>query len=412
MGLTCGIDWAEDHHDVAVVDESGSVLAIQRIGIGAAGFADLLGVLAECGECVDQPMPVAIESSSLLLVAALLASGRRVYAINPLAVSRYRDRHRASRAKSDARDAIVLANILRTDAHAHRPIPSDSDAVKALRVLTRAQQDAVWDRVGLTNRIRGTLRRYFPAAIAAFERGGKHRLDSAACRVILYAAPTPAAAGKLSLARLQSLLRRAGRTRSIDAEARRLQSYLRRTELRQSLAVEETMGIQLQTLLRQLDAVCEAVDVLTVAAEELFLAHPAAGVITSMPGAGPLTGARLLAEIGDDPNRFSDARALKAYAGAAPITKDSGKSHHVGYRRAKNDRIAAAGYVWVRAALLHDLACRSYYQGRRRAGDRHIGAQRNLLNKLLGKLYHCLQTGERYDSAAAFPNHQPPAAAA
>ena len=130
-----------------------------------------------------------------------------------------------------------------------------------------------------------------------------------------------------------------------------------------------------------------------------------------MPGAGPVIGARLLAEIGDDSKRFSDARALKAYAGAAPITRASGKSHHVGYRRAKNDRIAAAGYVWVRAALLHDLACRSYYQARRRAGDRHAGAQRNLFNKLLGKLYHCLQTNQRYDSATAFPHHHVPTAA-
>ncbi|MBV9170961.1 MAG: IS110 family transposase [Chloroflexi bacterium] len=408
MGLTCGIDWAEDHHDVAIVDESGNVLAERRIGVGAAGFAELLGVLAECGDRMDQLIPVAIENSGLLLVAALLAGGRKVYAINPLAVSRYRDRHRASRAKSDARDAIILANILRTDAHAHRPMPTDSDAVKALRVLTRAQQDAVWDRVGLTNRIRGALRRYFPAAIAAFERGGKHRLDSAACRVILCTAPTPSVASKLSLARLQALLRRAGRSRGIDAEARRLQTFLRRVELRQRPEVEDAMGIHLQTLLHQLDAICDAVGVLTAAAEQLFLAHRSAAIITSMPGAGPLTGARLLAEIGDDANRFSDARALKAYAGAAPITRDSGKSHHVSYRRAKNDRIASAGYAWVRAALLHDLACRTYYQRRRRNGDRHVGAQRNLFNKLLGKLYHCLQTGELYDAAAAFSDHPVP----
>jgi transposase len=406
MGLTCGIDWAEDHHNVAVVDESGNVLAERRIGVGAAGFADLLSALADCGERPDQLIPVAIESSSLLLVAALLAGGRTVYAINPLAVSRYRDRYRASRAKSDPRDAIVLANILRTDAHAHRPIPSDSDAVKALRVLTRAQQDAVWDRVGLTNRIRGVLRRYYPAAIAAFERGGKHRLDSPACRLILRTAPTPSAASKLSRARLQALLRRAGRTRGIDAEAQRLQTYLRRPELRQPLAVEDAMGIQLQALIDQLDSICQAIEVLTAAAEQLFQSHPSAVIITSMPAVGPLTGARLLAEIGDDSTRFPDARALKAYAGAAPITKASGKSHHVGYRRAKNDRIVAAGYAWMRAALLHDLACRAYYQRRRRAGDRHVGAQRNLFNKLLGKLYHCLQTGDLYDSALAFPNHQ------
>jgi transposase len=166
------------------------------------------------------------------------------------------------------------------------------------------------------------------------------------------------------------------------------------------------MGIHLQVLVDQLDAICQAIEVLTAAAEQLFHSHPSAAIVTSMPCVGSLTGARLLAEIGDVSKRFPDARALKAYAGAAPITKASGKSRHVGYRRAKNDRIATAGYVWVRAALLHDLACRAYYQSRRRAGDRHVGAQRNLFNKLLGKLYHCLQTGDLYDSAVAFPNHQ------
>ncbi len=148
------------------------------------------------------------------------------------------------------------------------------------------------------------------------------------------------------------------------------------------------MGIQLQTLLRQLDTVCEAVGVLTAAAEDLFLSHPSAAIITSMPGAGALTGARA----------FWPKSA-------------TGKSHHVGYRRAKNDRVAAAGYAWVRAALLHDLACRTYYQRRRHNGDRHVGAQRNLFNKLLGKLYHCLQTGELSDPAAAFRHHHLPTAA-
>jgi transposase len=169
MSLTCGIDWAEGHHDAAIVDEAGRVAAERRIRVDAAGFAELLGLLAEFGDGSEAPIPVAIETASVLLVSALVASGRRVYVINPLAVSRYRDRHRASRAKSDARDAIVLANILRTDAHAYRALPAESTEVQALRVLTRAQQDALWDRVGLTNRLRGLLRRYFPAAVAAFE---------------------------------------------------------------------------------------------------------------------------------------------------------------------------------------------------------------------------------------------------
>jgi len=165
------------------------------------------------------------------------------------------------------------------------------------------------------------------------------------------------------------------------------------------------MGTQLQTLLHQLDAICDAVDVPTAAAEKLLQSHPSARIYTSMPGAGPLTGARLLAEIGDDAKRFSDARALKAYAGAAPITRASGKTHRVGYRRAKNDRIATAGYVWVRAAPAARSRAQDYYKARRRSGDQPVDAQRNLFNKLLGKLFHCLQTGQHYDSTIAFPHH-------
>jgi transposase len=400
--LTCGIDWSDDHHDVAVVDALGTVVAERRVTNDPRGFGEFVELLAGCGEHPGDLAPVAIESSKGLFVAALVASGRAVFAINPLATSRYRDRHRSSRAKSDSTDAIVLANILRTDRHVHRRLPDDSDEVRALRVLTRAQQDAVWDRVRMTNRVRSLLKQFFPGAIAAFERGGKHRLDSAACRAILAAAPTPAAAAKLSHRQLCTLLAKAGRTRGIGAEAERLQSHLRTRQLQQPGPVERAMGQQLSGLIAQLDAICASVDALSVAAEELFAAQPTAAIIISFPGVGPLTGARLLAEIGDDPARFADARALKAYAGAAPITRSSGKARWVGARRAKNDRIAAAGYVWAMAAIRHDTDCRAHYQRRRDAGDRHTAALRNLFNRLVGKLHHCLAAGQRYDPVAAF----------
>jgi transposase len=218
-------------------------------------------------------------------------------------------------------------------------------------VLTRAQQDAVGDRMRMTNRIRAVLKQFFPAAIDAFERGGKHRLDSAACRTILRAASTPAAARRLTLTQLRSPLRRAGRSRGIDAEAANLQKILRSTRLQQPSRIEEAMGSQLRCLLDQLDAICSAVDQLTAAVEELFAEHHQAPIFVSFPGAGALTAARLLAEIGDDSSRFDNARALRAYAGAAPITRASGKSHWVGARRAKNDRLAATGYVWAMAAI-------------------------------------------------------------
>jgi hypothetical protein len=150
------------------------------------------------------------------------------------------------------------------------------------------------------------------------------------------------------------------------------------------------MGRQLSALVDQLDATCRSVDELTQAAEDAFARHERSAVIASFPGVGALTGARLLAEIGDDDNRFADARALKAYAGAAPITRASGKAHWVGARRAKNDRIAATGYVWALAAVRHDPACRAHYQRRRATGERHTAALRNTFNKLIGKLHHCL----------------------
>ena len=401
--MFCGIDWSDDHHDVAVVDDNGAVIAQLRIGNDVEGFGQLLESLAELGSGSAREVPVAIETAKGLLVASLIAGGWTVFPINPLATSRYRDRHRCGRGKSDTSDALVLANILRTDMHAHRPLPVDSELVRGLRVLTRAQQDAVGDRMRMTNRIRAVLKQFFPAAIDAFERGGKHRLDSAACRTILSAASTPAAARRLTLTQLRSLLRRAGRSRGIDAEAANLQKILRSTRLQQPSRIEEAMGTQLRCLLDQLDAICSAVDQLTAAVEELFAEHHQAPIFVSFPGAGALTAARLLAEIGDDSSRFDNARALRAYAGAAPITRASGKSHWVGARRAKNDRLAATGYVWAMAAIRHDPDARAHYQRRRDHGDHHVAALRNLFNKLIGKLHHCLIADVVHDANQAFP---------
>jgi len=168
----CGIDWAEDHHDIALVDMEGKLVAKRRISDDAAGFAELVQLLAEASDDVDDPIPVAIETSRGLLVACLRATGRRVFAINPMAVSRYRDRHTVARKKSDAGDALVLANILRTDLAEHRPLPADSELAQAIAVLARAQQDAVWDRTCAHNKLRSVLREYYPGILAAFDPAG------------------------------------------------------------------------------------------------------------------------------------------------------------------------------------------------------------------------------------------------
>jgi transposase len=407
----CGIDWAEDHHDIALVDRDGTLLARARVSDDAAGLARLLGLLAEHGDSAEDPVPVAIETPRGLLVACLRAAGRKVYSVNPMSVARYRDRHSVAGRKSDHGDAVVLANILRTDLHAHRPLPADSELAQAVAVLARAQQDAVWDRTQAHNRLRSHLREYYPGFLAAFA-DAKNGIMRPEARVILAAAPTPAAAAKLNLAQLRALLRKAGRSRGIDAEAQRLRDAFRREQMRQLPLVEEAMGRQTLALVRQLDAACASADDLEAAAIESFNQHPDAGIITSFPGIGALTGARVLAETGDDRSRFQDAKGLKAYAGAAPITRASGKSSSVTHRRVKNNRLAAAGYIWAFSALTASPGARAHYDRRREAGDRHAAAQRNLFGRLLGCLHHCLVTGQHYDEATAFPAKSIPLAAA
>ncbi len=152
----------------------------------------------------------------------VLRTGKRqAFAINTMAAARYRDRHSVSRKKSDPGDALVLANILRTDMHAHRPLPNDSDLGRAVAVLARAQQDSLWNRQQLANQLRSLLREYYPAALAAFEpwRNGLCRPEA---RELLKAAPTLTRAARLTRTQLEAALKRAGRKRGITAEAERL----------------------------------------------------------------------------------------------------------------------------------------------------------------------------------------------
>jgi transposase len=155
-------------------------------------------------------------------------------------------------------------------------------------------------------------------------------------------------------------------------------------------------------LIKRLDAAVIAAQDLQQASEVVFHQHPDAEIITSFPGLGPLSGARVLAEIADEPDRFDTGRDLKAYAGAAPVTRASGKSHLVMHRRVKNHRLASAGYNWAFASLSHSVGAREHYDRRRARGDGHAAALRNLYNRFLGQLHHCLANAERYDETRAF----------
>jgi transposase len=402
LKVTCGIDWAEKHHDIALVDDNGALVAKARITESVEGFQTLLTMLADAGDSSDHPIPVAIETPRGLLVAALRATGRPIYPINPMAVARYRERYSASGKKSDHADAVVLANILRTDLHVHRPLPADTELARSIAVLARACQDATWRRTRAGNELRSLLREYYPAMLeAAANRSGN--LATPLTRALLELAPTPAAALTLSKTRIAAALRRAGRSRNIDQVAAELHAILRRPHLRQDPLVEQAMGIQALRLLATLTTERESIEHLSEAVETAFQQHPDYDIITSFPGIAAQAGARLLGEIGDDRTRFADARSLKAFAGAAPVTRASGRSLVVSQRRIKNDRLAAVGFTWGLSALNQSPGARAHYDRRRATGDGHAAAFRRLFSRFLGCLHHCLQTRQPYREATAFP---------
>lgn len=271
-------------------------------------------------------------------------------------------------------------------------------------MLARAHQDAVWRRTRASNELRSLLRDYYPAFLAAFA-GKTANLASREARAVLAIAPTPADAARLTAARIAGALRRAGRQRGIQDLAAKLHTALLVPQLQQPPLVERAMGVQALALLAALDAACAGADQLAEATADAFAQHPDHAIITSFPGLADTGGARVLAEIGDDRSRFADPRALKAYAGSAPVTRASGRSIVITRRRIKNDRLASAGWTWAFASLTHSPGARVHYDRRRAAGDRHAAALRHLFNRFLGQLHHCLTARQHYTEVSAFPSN-------
>lgn len=235
MSITCGIDWAEAHHDVALVDQDGHVLAKTRIDTGVTGFSELVGLIAEHGGDPDST-PIAIETDKNLVVVALSGAGFTVYPINPRAVARYRERHTQAGGKSDPGDAIVLANVLRTDRHVHRALPVLTEQALAVKALARQHQEAIWAMNQTISRLRSVLLEFYPQAITAFPQLKHH-----AATTVLAAAPTPAAGLKLTRSTITAALRRCGR-RNDPALVEQILTALKTPALRQPARVEAALG--------------------------------------------------------------------------------------------------------------------------------------------------------------------------
>lgn len=345
---------------------------------------------------------VGIETDRGPWVQALVAAGYTVYPIDPAQAARYRGRHASVGAKSDPGDAHVLAEIVRLDRAHHRRIAGDTALAEQVKVLARTHQSLVWARQRHGNTLRSRLREYYPGALAAFGED----LTGRDALAVLAVAPSPEAGRRLSIGRIERVLRKAGRQRNLTKTATAIHAALHAAQLPARDGVVPGYAAATAALVRVIAAVAEQVEELAGQVEACFGQHPDAEIIASQPGLGAILGARVLAEFGDDPHRYADARARKNYSGMAPVTRASGLKRAVLARHARNRRLADALYQQAFAALSASPGARAYYDQQRARKVTHHAALRALANRLVGILHGCLASHTPYDENTAWAHRK------
>jgi len=399
--LFVGDDWAEDHHDVEVMNEAGKVLVKKRLPEGVAGMAELHELIGrQLDEDDTAEVVTGTETDHGPWVGALVAAGYSVFAVNPLQASRYRERHGVSGAKSDSGDAHMLTDMVRTDSHQLRAVAGDSAEAEGLKIVARTHKTLIWERTRQVQRLRHQLLEYFPAALDAFgDLAAPDTLE------LLGRAPEPARAAKLTRAQVSAVLKHAGR-RSITDRATAVLAALRSERLGQPPAVTAAYAVTVRSLIAVIATLNHEVKTLQGQVEADFGRHPDAEIYRSQPGMGAVLGARVLAEFGDDPHRYADGKARRNYAGTSPLTRASGKKKIVAARFIHNDRLIDALMAQAFSALKASPGARALYDELRARGIEHNDALRRLANRLVGILHGCLKTRTHYNEATARGHRQ------
>jgi len=370
MGYFVGLDWASTAHAACVIDEDGAILAQFEVQHTAEGLRQLLSRLARIAP--PEQLPVAIERPSGLVVDTLVDAGHPVVPIHPNQLKACRPRYRAAGGKSDPGDAYILADVLRTDGHRFAPLRPLSDEVRALRALVRCRDDLVAERVALANQLRSLLDSFWPGAAALFAD-----LDSPIALAFLERYPTPGTARRLGPKRLAAFLARNAYSGRRDP-----------TELLERLRAapdglagpleEQANGEAALDLVSVLSTLVARIRRLTSAVEHAVAQLPAGQIMMSFPRAGKINAAQIVAELGDDPQRFPTECQLAAEAGAAPVTHASGKSRGVTFRWACNKRLRNAITTWANNSRHASPWARHVYERARARGCDHPHATRIL----------------------------------
>ena len=386
-----GLDWGSVEHAACVIDEQGAVVAELDVKHTAEGLQKLLARLARIAP--PNELPIAIERPSGVVVDTLVDAGHPVVPIHPNALKACRPRYRAAGGKSDPGDAYILADVLRTDGHRFRSLRPLSDEVRALRALVRSRDDLVAERIAVANQLRSLLDSFWPGAVAIFRD-----IDSPIALDFFDSYPTPTRAKSLGPKRMARFLARNGYSgRRSPAE---LLERLRSAPVGLAGPLEEeAKGIAVLDLVAVLRTLVERIRRLTSAIEHAVAQLPAGQVVMSFPRAGKLNAAQIVAELGDDPERFQTEDQLAAEAGVAPVTHASGKSRGVVFRYACNKRLRRAITTWADNSRHSSPWAKSIYARARARGCDHPHATRILARAWVRVLWRCWRNATPYEAA-------------
>ena len=384
-----GLDWAVHTHAVCVVDAGGAVQERFEIAHDREGLAELMRRLARFGPRVR----IAIERPSGLIVDTLVEAGHEVVAIHPNAIKASRPRYRSHGGKSDASDAYVLADVLRTDGHRWTALSPQSDSIRALRALVRSRDDLVATRVALGNQLHSTLDAFWPGAACVFAD-----ITSPIGLAFLRRYPSPASAARLSEAAMLRFCRTqhySGR-RSPAALLERLHAAAHGLTAQ---LTSESMAQVVRSMVAVLEPLVAQIAGLTRRIERFVEALPDGQIMMSFPRAGRVCAAQILAELGDVRERFPTMDRLAAEAGAVPVTYASGKSKSVTFRWACNHRLRQAITCLADNSRHANAWARGIYTAARARGCDHPHAIRILARAWLRVIWRAWTNRKTYDPA-------------
>jgi len=379
------LDWACDHHDVAIVDRTGALIAEFRFAHTAEGWAEFSARMKPYTGA-----PLALETSSGPAVDQLLQRGWTVYPVNPKAAARYRDRKVPSGTKSDAHDAWSLADALRTDGHGWRPLRPQDEATARLRVLCRDEIALIEQRTALVNQLIACLREYYPVALELFDDWTRPHAWA-----LVQQFPTPQKLQEAGKRRWEKFLHTHRLWRKGTAPAR-LQLMAQAATLNASPAVLEAKTLLALALVKILETLQTQLDEYRRRIRETFAQHPDHEVFGSLPGAGEKLSPRLLGEIGSVREVYPDADALCCQSGVSPVRVQSGQLDMARIRWACNTALRHTVHLWADCSRKRSAWAQAYYKGKRQEGHTHASALRCLGKRWLKILWRLWQDRQRY----------------